>query len=213
MRTLDERRFHLSELNPAPWNYKSSSEEKINKFKKSVEKNGFIYRLVVAHREEDPEVLEVCDGNHRLRVLQEMPYVETIPCYYLGVLPKQERMRIGIELNEWAFDTDPLSLAQCLKDISDTTEDLETLPYNRQELDQLISLVAADFDEVEDTLPEEPEEELVDLPTKSNDSVPEVTMVFATHTEYTEFVQTLGFESGQRVNYGAFKEAILREHG
>jgi len=219
MRIVEQKTVQINDLIPAEWNYKNDALGKMERFKQSLKSNGLLYRLVVAQQKEKPNVTgyEVCDGNHRLQALKSLGITE-IPVYYMGALTKPERMKLGIELNEWVFETDPHTLGKCLKEIDAALPDLDStgFPYDSKEIDDLISLTDAfGFDDdldVEDE-PEGEIDDLVNIPAKKNDSVPEVTMIFATHTEYTEFVQTLGFEQGQRVNYAALKDAIIARYG
>jgi hypothetical protein len=137
----------IEQLMEAPWNYKRDDDEKMGRFRASIEKNGFLYPLVVAAIEEigvDDGQREVCDGNHRLRALRELG-LKTVPVLDMGPKPLAERQRIAIELNEWRFQTDLIALAECFREMGEL-EGLElTSPYDEKELAAIKNLLAFDW--------------------------------------------------------------------
>jgi len=148
MKILQVERENIDNVQSAPWNYKSETELQLDAFKKSIEKNGFLYGMVVAQKQEEPnnDQWEVCDGNHRLMVLRELGARE-VPVYKLGRLPRKERMRVAVELNHWRFETDEARLLKCLKSIWKVNEDVfETLPYSSSKTKEILSMFQHDND-------------------------------------------------------------------
>jgi len=136
-------------LDYADWNYKDDEIHKMEKFAKSIENNSLTYGLIVAQREETPNdnKWEVCDGNHRLRVLKEHFNLDSIPVYKMGRLSLEERIRISLELNLWSFQTDKVKLSECFETISAFgLDDLqETQPYTESQMQAIIDLKDYDF--------------------------------------------------------------------
>jgi len=148
MKILQIEREDIDNVQLAPWNYKSETELQLDAFKKSIEKNGFLYGMVVAQKQEDPESdkWEVCDGNHRLMILRELGARE-VPVYKLGRLSRKERMRIAVELNHWRFENDESRLLECLKSIWKVNEDVfETLPYSSSKTKEILNMFQHDSD-------------------------------------------------------------------
>ena len=114
-----------------------------------MEKNGFFYALIVAQRLEEPnnDQWEVCDGNHRLKILRDSG-VSPIPVHKMGRISKERRMNLGIEMNEWNFDYDAFSLARCVQEIKSDT-DWETTPFSGSELGNFEELLNLDKLKVE----------------------------------------------------------------
>jgi hypothetical protein len=137
-----EIRTHL--LEKAPWNYKTDDEDKKNKLKGNLRQNGVLENIVV--REMPNGKYEVVNGNHRLDAIRELS-IEVVPAYNLGVVSEKKAKRIAIELNETHFDPDSLKLAGVIKELVDeySIDDLEeTMPYNKQEIEDYQKLL--DFD-------------------------------------------------------------------
>jgi ParB-like chromosome segregation protein Spo0J len=162
---IEEQEIPLAELEYAPWNWKKEAEEKRERFRASLKKNGILYRLVVAQREEEPDSdkWEVCDGNHRLREYAELGQ-EKVKCYPVGRLSKAQRMRIGQELNGWEFETDQLLLAEAVAEMVKQLgiEELaQTSPLEESELTALNELLEFDFSQFDRPEGEESEDSVI----------------------------------------------------
>jgi len=143
MKIIESKMESVDNLDYAEWNYKkpATMEEK-EKFKNSLLKNGFLYGLIIAQRGETPndDTWEVCDGNHRLEIIRELK-LKQIPTYKMGRLSLKERMRLAIELNEWKFKINAISLSDCFKVIGEKFDNLvETLPFSQEKIDELTQL-------------------------------------------------------------------------
>jgi len=207
-------KVNIGQLMAAEWNYKIDDEYKERKFLQSLKTNGLIYRMVVAQRAETPDddKYEVCDGNHRLRVLKAAG-IKKVEVYNMGRLSLAQRQRLAVELNEWTFEIDHLALSGVLNNII-TEFELDdvvlTMPYDKDVLESMVSLTA-DQDNVMEN--EEPyfEDSMTDEDTGGGTKqmdVPEVVMVFSTHADFSEFKELLNYESGQHVNWHRVKQAL-----
>ena len=130
----------VSELVKADWNYKSDSEEMLQKLKANIKRNGIIQNLLV--RELDTGAFQVINGNHRYDVLLDLGIEDVWVCN-LGKISEEKAKRIAIETNETNFDTDVLRLADLLRSLGkefSIDELLETLPYNEKQLNKLLEL-------------------------------------------------------------------------
>lgn len=88
----------------APWNYKDDDEEKAAALLNSFKTLGYISKMVVAERLEEPGVYEVIDGNHRLMTIHKLGLSE-VQVVFVGMLDKESRILRGMVLNELRFHT------------------------------------------------------------------------------------------------------------
>lgn len=146
---IPEIELPIDVLVAAPWNWKLDEVARRDTFRASLQKNGILYRLVVAQRAEMPEsdLWEVCDGNHRLVEYQEFG-LKSVFCYSLGRISLAERMRVGQELNGWEFQTDQLKFAQVISTMLQTIpleELVVTNPLTETEINNIVSVLDFDF--------------------------------------------------------------------
>lgn len=142
-------KIRVSEIELAPWNYKTEDETRAIKLQNAMEKSGYISKIAIAQRDEEPESekYEVIDGNHRVMAFRNMG-VEEIQATFVGRIRKTERQRKGIELNELRFQSDNIKLAENLSDILKDmpVEDLVlTMPYNQEEIENFGKLLTFDW--------------------------------------------------------------------
>jgi hypothetical protein len=138
----------------APWNYKMEDEVIARKLATGMQKNGYVTKIAIAQRAEEPdsEKYEVIDGNHRVMAFKNIG-VEEVQATFVGRLSKAMRQRIGIELNELRFANDSIKFAQTMTDlIKDfSIDDLEsTMPYSRKEIETFGELMNYDWGKPED---------------------------------------------------------------
>lgn len=122
----------------APWNYKRDDNLQAAKLLNAMEKSGYISKIIVAQREEEPEsdVFEVIDGNHRVIALREKK-IESVQAIFVGRVKKTMRQRIGIELNELKFESDNSKMAEIMTGMVEDfgIDDLVlTMPYNSEDI-------------------------------------------------------------------------------
>lgn len=129
----------INKLVKAKWNYKNDDEEKKQKLKNNILKNGQIENIIVR---ELGDKYEVVNGNHRLDVLLELKKKKVF-CYNLGKISTAQAKKIAIETNETKFENDLLKLADLFSDISkefSITELAETMPFTEKELQNFLEL-------------------------------------------------------------------------
>lgn len=134
----------INQLVKADWNYKKDDENKKEKLKNNIKRNGQIENIIV--RRLDSGFYEVVNGNHRFDALKDLG-IETAVCYDLGKINQQQAIRIAIETNETRFESDHLLLAERIQEIIEefNIDDLlETMPYSEHELNNYSELL--DFD-------------------------------------------------------------------
>jgi ParB-like chromosome segregation protein Spo0J len=137
----------LKQLCHADWNYKADGEEMTEKLIANMKRNGQVENLIVRQLSDD--MYEVVNGNHRMTALTRIGCQSAV-CYDLGAISIEEAYRISIETNETRFVTDQVKLSDLLKAMNDkfTIDDLlSTLPYNHEELNNLIKLSDFNWDE------------------------------------------------------------------
>lgn len=137
----------IKRLVKASWNYKKDDDERKEKLKANIKRNGQIENLIV--RPLDTGFYEVVNGNHRYDAMVELGF-ETVVCYDLGTISDQKAMRIAVETNETKFDTDHMRLAETIKEILTEFEapDLaETMPYSEKDIENYGKLLDFDWEQ------------------------------------------------------------------
>jgi hypothetical protein len=97
---------------PAHWNYKTDDDAKQKDLVERIKKRGQVATLVV--RELENGMLESVDGSHRIRAFKELGIKKIMVCN-LGRIDQTTAEQIGVEINEFRFDADPLKLDSLLK--------------------------------------------------------------------------------------------------
>lgn len=113
----------VSQLIPAPWNYKTDDLDIKMRLQASLDDNGLILNCIVR---EVPGGFEVIDGNHRLVWLQET-HQETVWCYNFGNISEDVAQRIAVEINDTRFKSDSQKLAGIVVDIKQQIKDLNRI--------------------------------------------------------------------------------------
>jgi hypothetical protein len=159
----------IEQLEYAQWNYKQEDEAQARALKESMLRTGNCVDLNVAQREEEPDsdTWEVFDGNHRLAVYHDLGAKKVLVKKH-GRLPKSERMRRGIELNENSFESNRVKLVDCFLEMVNEFEvpDLaQTMPYDDGEIRELLKSTEFDltnfFDSGQPRLKPEKDEEVL----------------------------------------------------
>lgn len=142
-------------LHTNPWNPNHMTERQSQGVSESIEWVGQVQDLVVRPHPEISDEYQVIDGEHRLASLGEDVY-----CTIVGGLTDAEAKKLTIIMNETRGQADKIELAQLLKDISIDIDDDQIgwgLPYEPDELNELIALADVDWDKFSDDYdPEDP---------------------------------------------------------
>lgn len=130
----------VEKLVKADWNYKKDDPEKAEKLAANIKRNRQIQNLIV--RELEDGFYEVVNGNHRYDVLLSIGITSAV-CCNLGKISLAHAQRIAIETNETTFDSDPLKLADLIKEINhefDVADLVETMPYTQENIDSMLKI-------------------------------------------------------------------------
>ena len=137
----------IDKLVKADWNYKTEDPDKQEKLKENIKRNGQIENIII--RELETGYFEVVNGNHRLTVLKDLKQ-KMVHCYNLGKVTQAQAIRIAIETNETKFDTDSITLAERVKELTeefDLKDLVSTLPYSEIEIDNFSKLTDFDWEQ------------------------------------------------------------------
>ena len=141
----------ISKLVKANWNYKENNEKLTDKLISNFKRNGQIENLLI--RELDTGFFEVINGNHRLDVMNELQFKEA-HVFNFGKIGLAEAQRIAIETNETKFESDSIKLAELITTLTKEfpVEDLvNTMPYSKDDIDNMKDLVNFNFNEFGNT--------------------------------------------------------------
>ncbi len=135
----------LTRLVKADWNYKQEDESLSEKLTANIKRNGQIETVLV--RELSTGFLEIINGNHRYEPFKSCGMKE-VHVFNMGEISDAQAMRLAIELNETRFPSDPVQLSARVNEILEIfgLEDISsTLPYNEEELKNLLELAKTDW--------------------------------------------------------------------
>ena len=137
---------NASDIEPNPWNPNKTTERQQQAISESLDKYGQIIELLVRPHPTKEGKYQVIDGEHRLTSLSDKN--QEVYVNVIHELPDAEAKKLTIILNETRGEADKIELAELLSEISKDLGD-ETilgLPYNPNELDELIKLSDIDWD-------------------------------------------------------------------
>ena len=143
--------IEIKKLVKANWNYKEENEGQTEKLINNFKRNGQVENLLI--RELDTGFYEVVNGNHRLDVMKILK-LKKAHVYNFGKMTLAEAQRIAIETNETKFESDSIKLAELITTLSKEfpVDDLvNTMPYSKDEIDNMSDLVNFDFNEFGNT--------------------------------------------------------------
>lgn len=129
----------LEKLFKAAWNYKTTNDDKQEKLKANIKRNGQVENLIV--RDLGNGVFEVVNGNHRLDAMRDLGFEEAV-CFNLGSVTEAQAMRVAVETNETRFATNNVRMAELLKELLvdfDADELSETMPFSKDRIEELAS--------------------------------------------------------------------------
>lgn len=132
-----------SNLHPNPWNPNRQKPREQAAIAESIKEYGQVLELLVRPHPETVGEYQIIDGEHRFNVLPE-----TVYCNIIHDLPDAHAKKLTIVMNETRGDADKIELAKLLADISvDLGDHLGLgLPYEANELEELIKLSEVDWD-------------------------------------------------------------------
>jgi hypothetical protein len=137
---VGKRRYRvvpLAKIVKADWNYKKEDADLTKKLIANIRRNGQVENVLV--RQLAGGHYEMVNGNHRHDAFSELAVKSVLVCD-LGKISKAEAMRLAIETNETAFETDFVKLSTLFKEMKGefSEEDLlDTLPFDAREISDI----------------------------------------------------------------------------
>lgn len=147
--TRIERSLLISKtlLDPNPWNPNKTNSRQQQAISESLKTYSQILDIIVRPNPDDLERYQIIDGEHRYDELENNVFVTV-----LYGLSDADAKKLTIILNETRGEADKIELAQLLNSLSEelsTDELLNALPYQQNELEELIKLAEVDWDNFE----------------------------------------------------------------
>lgn len=139
----------ISKLVKANWNYKEDSEKQTDKLIANFKRIGQVENLLI--RKLDTGFFEVLNGNHRIDVMKILK-LKKAHVYNFGKIGLAEAQRTAIETNETTYSTNSIKLANIMTTLTKEypVDDLvNTMPYTKDEINNMGDLVNFDFNEFE----------------------------------------------------------------
>lgn len=151
-------RLKIGQLTKADWNYKNDNDMILRKLVENIRRNGQVENLIV--REIGEDQYEVINGNHRIDAMQLIG-IDEVMCFNLGKISINDAKRIAIETNETKFETNEVLLSGLINEIVQeySIEELRmTMPYDDEQLDDILKLIHFNPDDYDNTVLENDEE-------------------------------------------------------
>lgn len=133
---VDKTRLHLN-----PWNPNKTNLRQQTAIQESLNQYGQLTEIIVRPHPEIEGDYQIVDGEHRYQELPDRLYVNVI-----HNLSDNDAKKLTIVLNETKGQADKIELAQLLNELSDSCsleELMIALPYESDELEEIIKI--ADF--------------------------------------------------------------------
>jgi len=144
-----------AKIHPNPWNPNHMKERQQAAIGESITAYGQVLELLVRPHPDIKGEYQIIDGEHRYNALPEEVY-----CNVIHGLPDGEAKKLTIVMNETRGSADKIELAQLLSELDAEVDDLITaLPYEENELEELIKLADVDWDSFNDEFEADTDEE------------------------------------------------------
>ena len=143
----ENKTIGIDYLQPNTLNPNNMDKKTYQAEKESIEQYGVIAPIIVRPFQEGYEIV---DGEHRLNVCYDLGYKE-IPCIIVHNLENKDAKKLTIILNETKGQNDKIELGKLLGDLEkDFGDNLKLgLPYNLEDLGDLIDFGNVDWDKYE----------------------------------------------------------------
>ena len=131
-----------TKIHPNPWNPNHMKPRQQAAVEESISCYGQVLELLVRPHPELAGEFQIIDGEHRFHVLPDDVY-----CNIIHGLPDGEAKKLTIVMNETRGSADKIELAQLLAEIENEVDDIGlALPYEPDELAELIQMADMDWD-------------------------------------------------------------------
>ena len=146
---MENKILDIGKVYPNNWNPNRQTKNIFDKEKESIRQFGMIDPVLV--REAADGQYQIIDGEHRWRACKELGLTE-IPCVIVDV-DEGVAKRLTVTMNELRGSADPVLLSEMLAELSVAVpidDLLSTMPYSREQLDNIIEVAKIDLDELAD---------------------------------------------------------------
>jgi len=161
MNNVDMMFVAVESLRKNTWNTNVVSAEFEQRIRNSISRNG-MFRPIIVREVAGVEGYEIIGGEHRWEQAIELGFTK-VPIANLGEIDDRRAKEIGVIDNARYGADDTLSFADLLKEIGDTDDLQEFLPYGSADLDAIFSSSNIALDDLDLSLTlndeEEPEDE------------------------------------------------------
>lgn len=143
------------ELQANPWNTNIVSPDAEAKLEASIRRNGLFKPIIVREiAKAGIRVFEIIGGENRWEVAKKIG-LTSVPVINLGEVDDLRAKEIGVIDNTRYGVDDTVSYAELLKELGDTTELQEFLPYGASDLEQIFSSIDIALDDLDASLESE----------------------------------------------------------
>lgn len=143
-------------LHTNPWNPNHMKPRQQEAVSESIKQYGQVMELLVRPHPDITGEYQIIDGEHRYNILPDNVF-----CNVIHGLPDAEAKKLTIVMNETRGSADKIELAQLLSEIKDDLGDELglALPYEENELEELIKLSEVDWDQFDEDIDDPFEED------------------------------------------------------
>jgi hypothetical protein len=136
----------LSSIEPNDYNPNSMSDEIFAKEIASIEEFGFLIPIVVNKK---GNKFIIIDGEHRWRAAKNLG-MDEVPCVLVEDMSPEKMKALTIILNSLRGEHDPMAVGHILKELEDEMNLLNIMPYDDKEIQNLISMVDIEWEDIGD---------------------------------------------------------------
>jgi ParB-like chromosome segregation protein Spo0J len=145
---MEIKNISLEQIKPNKYNPNIVPDKIMGQLKKSIQRDGFLQPLIVRESPTEPGFYEIIDGEHRWKVLSDLPDYKEAPCLVINKDDNLSKIQT-INLNKLRGEFDSIKLAEVLvslKKIYSDEELEEMLGYTKEEIQGYEELLTFDFD-------------------------------------------------------------------
>lgn len=200
-----------SDITPNDYNPNKTSERQQKAINESLDKYGQLLEIVVRPDPNNKGKYLIVDGEHRYHELDDEVY-----CNVVHGLSDADAKKLTIIFNETRGQADKVELAQLLASLDDDLDDLIVgLPYEQDELDELVKMADVDWNEFGDDVIDKvnsDDDEWVGMPEfNPQEKPPQLIISFRSEQDREDFVlsheiEILKKETQSWMTWHPFKE-------
>lgn len=150
----------IESLKPNPWNTNIVSPENQKKIENSIKRLGFFKPIIVRILEDGSK--EIIGGQHRWEAARALG-IESVPTLSLGAIDDKQAKEISLIDNGRYGSDDAGRLAELLRELGNSEDLSEYMPYTADDLTTLFASAEVDLDGLSMDDDEETEEKVEEL--------------------------------------------------